>query len=258
MGLPLEGRKALVTGARRNIGRGIAQALADAGCDVGINDRVSDDEAATTLEAVREAGRQAGFFGADVASASEVADMVAAFVDRFGRIDILVNNAYAARNAPFLEIPESAWDHTIDVCLKGYFLCAQAAGRAMSRQQTGGAIVNISSVHARRAWPSDTCYGVAKAGILRLTESVAVELAEHGIRCNSILPGYMDTDRAFGTPPPARGSAPERLHRFIPTRRYGTPEDVGRAAVFLCSEQAATITGTHLSLDGGLLCTGVP
>ena len=146
----------------------------------------------------------------------------------------------------------------MDVCLKGFFLCSQAAAREMVKQGEGGSIVSTSSVHARRAWPTDTGYGVAKAGILRLTESMALDLGQYGIRCNAVMPGYMNTDHVFGTEAPAVGSAPEQLHPFIPTKREGTPEDIGRAVAFLCSPAAGNITGASLPVDGGLLATGVP
>ena len=254
----LEGKKALVTGARRSIGRGIAQALADAGCDVGINDVERDADAETTLDLVREAGRKAAYFDADISSTEAVNRMFEEFLDRFGRVDILVNNPYASQNRPFLEITEADWDRTLDVCLKGYFLCSQAAARNMAERGEGGSIVSISSVHAQAVWANDTCYGTAKAGILRLTMSMAYELAPLGIRCNAILPGYMDSEHAFGRPAPARGTAPDRLGGFISTGRYGTPEDIGRAVVFLCGPHAANINGVSLPVDGGLLLTGVP
>lgn len=256
--MQLAGEKALVTGARRNIGRGIAQALAQAGCDVGINDLERDKDAETTLRLIGEQGREAEFFKADVADSRQVEALFAAFRERFGRIDILVNNVYWAEHHAFLEISEQVWDRTLEVSLKSYFLCGQQAARAMVAQGGGGCIVNISSVHAHRVWPTDTCYGVAKAGIIRLTQSMAVDLGAHGIRCNAIQPGYMDTAQAFGAAPPARGSAPVRLHPFIPSQRYGTPEDIGRAVVFLCSPAGAEITGVSLPVDGGLLVTGVP
>ena len=121
----------------------------------------------------------------------------------------------------------------------------------MVAQGDGGAIVSTSSVHGRRAWKTDTAYGAAKAGVLRLTESMAVDLGEHGIRCNAILPGHMDTDHVFNTPPPAPGGGSKK----VPLRRPGTPEDIGRAAAFLCSPAAGCITGVSLPVDGGLLAT---
>jgi NAD(P)-dependent dehydrogenase (short-subunit alcohol dehydrogenase family) len=256
--MELAGRKALVTGARRSIGRAVAQALAQAGCDVGINDLERDADADQTLALIAGQGRAAEWFAADVSDAAQVEWMVADVRHRFGRIDILVNNAYWTAHYPFHEIPEEVWDRTLAVCLKGCFLCSQQAARAMIAQGDGGAIVHVSSVHAARVWPKDTCYGVAKAGIDRMTRNMAVDLGPHRIRCNAIQPGYVDTRRTFGEPAPEAGSAPPHLHPYIPLRRQATPEDIGRAVVFLCSPAAACITGAVLPLDGGLLATGVP
>jgi NAD(P)-dependent dehydrogenase (short-subunit alcohol dehydrogenase family) len=253
----LSGKKALVTGARRNIGRGIVQALAEAGCDVGFNDLEADQDVDETLRLVESAGRKTAFFEADISNASDVSGMIDEFVKRFGSIDILVNNPYYGEGRPFLDITEEIWDKTLDVCLKGFFLCSQTAAKEMVRQGTGGSIVSISSVHADRTWLNDTCYGTAKAAILRLTMSMACELAAHNIRCNAVLPGYMDTSHTFGSPAPEHGSAPEKTHGYIPTRRYGTPEDIGRAVTFLSSPHAANINGVALPVDGGLLTTGV-
>ncbi|MSR82095.1 MAG: SDR family oxidoreductase [Candidatus Latescibacteria bacterium] len=138
--------------------------------------------------------------------------MFAGFVEHFGGIDILVNNPFYARHQSFLGIDEEEFDRTLGVCLKGYFLCSQEAARRMVDQQRGGSIVSISSVHAQVVWATDTCYGVAKAAILRLNQSMAVELGKHQIRCNVILPGFMDTDHVFGelSPPfdPTLGPRP--------------------------------------------------
>lgn len=256
--MSLSGKKALVTGGRRRIGRGIVLALAEAGCDVGVNDIEQDADGEETLRLVREMGREAEFYAADISDSGQVQGMIEAFVTRFGRIDVLANNPYWSQNKPFLEIDEETWDRTLDVCLKGFFLCSQAAAREMVKQGEGGSIVSTSSVHARRAWPDDTGYGVAKAGILRLTESMALDLGQYGIRCNAVMPGYMDTNHVFGTEAPAVGSTSERLEPFIPIRRPGTPEDIGRAVAFLCSPAAGNITGVSLPVDGGLLATGVP
>jgi NAD(P)-dependent dehydrogenase (short-subunit alcohol dehydrogenase family) len=256
--MALSGKKALVTGAKRRIGRGIVLALAQAGCDVGINDLERDADAEETLSLVRAMGREAEFYPADISDSGQVNAMTTDFVKRFGRIDILVNNPYWSQNMPFLDIDETTWDRTMAVCLKGFFLCAQAAAREMVKQGQGGSIVSTSSVHAKRAWPNDAGYGVAKAGILRMTESMALDLGQYGIRCNAVMPGYMNTDHLFDTAAPSVGSAPEGRHAFIPLRRHGTPEDIGRAVAFLCSPAAGNITGASLPVDGGLLATGVP
>ncbi len=255
--MSLNGKKALVTGGRRNIGRGIALALAQAGCDVGINDLERDDDADKTLELIRGQGREADFFQANIADRAQVEAMFTAFTARFNRLDILINNPYAGSGAPFLEITEEDWDLTLDVCLKGFFLCSQQAARIMVQQGQGGSIVSTSSVHSRRAWPGDTAYGVAKAGVLRLTESMALDLGPHNIRCNAVLPGHMDLSRVFGAQAPSVGSAPDHLKANIPLQRRGTPEDIGRAVAFLCSPAAGNITGVSLPVDGGLLTTGV-
>ena len=256
----LKGKKALVTGGKRRIGRGIVLALAEAGCDVGVNDLELDADGEETLRLVRARGRQAEFYAADISDSAQVEAMFAAFLERFGRIDILANNPFGGTGQPFLELTEENWDANLDIGLKGFYLCSQQAARAMVKQGDGGCIVSTSSVHARRAWKADTAYGTAKAGILRLTQSMAVDLGEHGIRCNAIMPGYMDTDHVIGAPPPERGSIREELFDGVPLRRPGTPEDIGRAAAFLCSPAAGCITGVSLQVDGGLLAAspGVP
>lgn len=249
----LSGKKAFVTGGKRRIGRGIALALAEAGCDVGVNDLHHDEDGDRTLELIREMGREAEFFAGDISDSSVVSQMFTDFLDRFGRIDILVNNPFGGTGAHFLELTEENWDANLDIGLKGFYLCSQQAAKAMVAQGDGGAICSTSSVHGRRAWKTDAAYGSAKAGVIRLTESMAVDLGEHGIRCNAVLPGHMNTDHVFGDPPPAIGDLQEQHHSAVPLRRRGTPEDIGRAVAFLCSPAAGCITGVALPVDGGLL-----
>jgi NAD(P)-dependent dehydrogenase (short-subunit alcohol dehydrogenase family) len=252
----MEGKKALVTGGKRRIGRGIALALAEAGCDVGINDLERDDDAEETLEMIRALGRQTEFYAADISDTEQVQAMFAAFGERFGTIDALANNPYWSEGMPFLEITEEAWDRTIDVCVKGFFLCSQAAARRMIADGHGGSIASTSSVHAGAVWAGDTVYGVAKEAVIRLTRSMSVELGRYGIRANAVLPGYMDTDHVFGTAPPSAEVTDEHpKQRFTPTFRPGTPEDIGRAVAFLASPAGANITGVALPVDGGLLAT---
>jgi NAD(P)-dependent dehydrogenase (short-subunit alcohol dehydrogenase family) len=252
----LSGKKALVTGGKRRIGRGIALALAEAGCDVGINDLDRDADAEETLRLIEERGGEAAFFAASIADRLQVEDMFKSFTARFGRIDILVNNPFGGGGQEFLDITEENWDLNIDIGLKGFFLCSQQAARAMVEQGDGGCIVSTSSVHGPRAWKKDTCYGVAKAGVQRLTQSMAVDLGPHGIRCNAVLPGHMDTSHVFGQQAPALGSISESCFASVPLRRRGTPEDIGRAVSFLCSPAAGCITGALLPVDGGLLAAG--
>lgn len=254
--MSMAGKKALVTGGKRRIGRGIALALAEAGCDVGINDLERDGDADETLRLLGGMGRRAAFFAADIADAGQVQAMVDAFVAEFGTIDVLVNNPYWADHKPFLEIAESTWDRTLEVCVKGYFLCSQAAARVMVAHGHGGSIASISSVHADAVWSGDMVYGVAKAAVVRLTRSLAVELGRHGIRANAVLPGYMDTGHVFGAPPPAAKPTDDHPSQgYTPTFRPSTPEDIGRAVAFLASPAAGNINGVALPVDGGLLAT---
>ena len=249
----LDGRKALVTGGKRSIGRGIALALAEAGCQVGINDLEQDDDARETIRRIEAMGRKAAFYAADISDEAQVEAMMADFVSDFGTIDVLANNPYWSKNRPFLELEAHNWSRTMDVCVKGFFLCSQAAARVMVEHGHGGSIASIASVHAEAVWNEDCAYGVAKAAILRLTRSMATELGVHGIRANAVLPGFMDTDHEFGTTPPAPDSTNDAPRGTSALRRPSTPEDIGRAVAFLASPAAATITGVSLPVDGGLL-----
>jgi NAD(P)-dependent dehydrogenase (short-subunit alcohol dehydrogenase family) len=249
----MKGSKALVTGGRRSIGRGIALALADAGYDVGINDLEEDDDARETVRRIEAMGRRSVFYAADISNPSDVGEMMARFVADFGTIDALANNPYWSTNRPFLELEADNWSRTMDVCVKGFFLCSQAAAQVMVDDGHGGSITSIASVHASIVWAEDCAYGVAKAAILRLTRSMAVELGVHGIRANSVLPGFMETSHEFGANPPIPDVTNAAPRGTTPLGRPSTPEDIGRAVAFLASDAAAMITGVALPVDGGLL-----
>lgn len=255
----LEGKKALVTGSRRGIGRAITVALAKEGCDVGVNDYEIDDAARETAAAIEAVGRRALLLEGSHADSGAVKSMMSRFLETFGRIDILVNNAASWKMAPFLEIEEADWDTYLGTTLKGVFLCSQAAAKEMAKSG-GGSIVSISSVHAYRAWPDDTVYGIAKAGVVRMTQSMALDLADHGIRCNAIAPGYIDSRLL----PPDRESErghpdyEEPVRDLVPSRRIGVPDDIAGAVVYLCSPLASYVNGVCLTVDGGFLVQGTP
>jgi len=252
-------RVALVTGSRRGIGRAIALALARDGYDIVVNDYDIDANAEKTATDIRAAGREALLIEADLADPGAIKTLFQKITADFGRIDVLVNNAATWSWDDFMEIEENAWDKMVSVDLKAPFLCSQEAARQMIAQQSGGAIINISSVHRIRCWPQDTVYGICKAGIVRLTESMAFELGPHGIRVNAIAPGYIDSRVPdLSEPPIGQPSYAEPVIPWTPLRRIGLPEDIAEAAAFLVSERASFITGQCLTVDGGFLLGGTP
>ena len=256
----LEGKKALVTGSRRGIGRGIAVMLAKEGADVGINDVERDQAAEDTMAMVRAEGRRASWHLADIASSADVDRMLGEFVEQHGRIDILVNNAVSSIKKPFLEIAEEDWDFEVGNALKGYFLCSQRAARQMVRQGDGGRIVSISSVHAFRAFPNDTVYGVCKAGLIRMAQSMAVDLAGHNITSNCVAPGYIDSRLLTPEEEHLRGGPGyvDHAKESIPSRRGGVPNDIAGAVLFLCSDLGDYVNGECITVDGGFLSGGAP
>ena len=256
----LKDKKALITGSRRGIGRGIAKLFASEGADVGINDIERDRDAEETMEMVRAEGRAVSWHLADIADSRQVNGMFDEFLSEHGRIDILVNNAVSSTNYSFLEITEDDWDHLVGNALKGYFLCSQRAAREMAAQGQGGRVVSISSVHAFRAWPGDLVYGVCKAGLVRMAKSMAVDLAGRGIAFNCVAPGYIDSrslppeDEHLRAGPAYLGEAMER----IPSRRGGFPHDIARAVLFLSSDLGDYVNGECITVDGGFLAGGTP
>ncbi len=257
-------RVAVVTGSRRGIGRGIALALATEGYDLVIHDYELDANAEQTAEEIRALGQQALLVKADLGESTAVHSLVEESVAHYGRIDVLVNNAATWAHEPFLEIQEKSWDRVVNVDLKAPYLLGQLVAQQMIAQPRiegfgVGAMVNISSVHRVRVWQNDTVYGIVKAGIMRLTESMAYELGPHGIRVNAIAPGYIDSrvpdpnDTPIGQP-----SYAEPVIPVTPLRRIGVPQDIADAAAFLLSERASFVTGQCLTVDGGFLLGGTP
>jgi NAD(P)-dependent dehydrogenase (short-subunit alcohol dehydrogenase family) len=242
-----DGKVALVTGAAQGIGLAIVKQFLAAGARVVLNDRTPDRVAA----AIRRLGAQPNLFAAaaDVVHRAEVEAMVASAADKFGRLDIVVNNAGLYPVTPVLDMSEAEWDTVLDVNLKGTFLVSQAAARRMVRQGSGGAIVNIASGSHKIARIGCAHYCASKAGVVMLTQVLAMELAPHRIRVNAVAPGLIEV------PEPLTPSAPDYVAAtlaVIPAGRLGTPDDIAHAVLMLSDAEADYITGALLAVDGGL------
>lgn len=253
----LSGQKALVTGANSGIGRGIALALGNAGADVAVN-YITDPEAADeVVKEIEKNGSQAFAIKADVSREDQVKKMFAILLDRFGTLDILINNAGIQRDAPVDELTLQQWQQVIDVNLTGPFLCAREAIREFKRKGVvadiscaAGKIICISSVHEVIPWAGHVNYAASKGGVNMMMQSIAQEVAPYRIRVNNISPGAIRTPinrDAWNTP-----EALASLKTLIPYNRIGDVDDIGRATVWLASDQADYITGTSLYIDGGM------
>jgi NAD(P)-dependent dehydrogenase (short-subunit alcohol dehydrogenase family) len=249
--LPLEGRTAIVTGAKRGIGRSVALALADAGADVAICGRDLEDGALLAVaEEIRGLGRRSVAVQADTSKKADVERMVESVMSEFGKIDVLVNNAgIILWETNIVDLQEEDWDRIMDTNLKGNFLCAQAVAREMIAAKSG-AIINITSMGATRAKRGAGPYNCSKAGARILTKVLALELAPHNVRVNAIAPGWVRTDmnKAYR----ANEEIEATMARRVPLGRLSEPEDVGDVAVFLASDRANYITGQEITVDGGL------
>jgi glucose 1-dehydrogenase len=247
--MKLTDRVALVTGASRGIGRGCALELARAGADVVVNYRSHADEADAVVQEIRGIGRRAISYGADVGDRAAVDGMVAAALAEFGRIDILVNNAAYSIRKPFIDYTEAEFAEVLQVAMWSVFHCSQAVARHMVERGGGGKILVISSIHAFIPFPNSSPYNTAKAGINHMAYTLAGELAPHRINVNVIEPGWTDT------PGERRYYSEEQLRAAglqLPWGRLGHPEEIGKAAVFLASDDADYITGANLRVDGGI------
>ncbi|MES1243720.1 MAG: 2-dehydro-3-deoxy-D-gluconate 5-dehydrogenase KduD [Acidobacteriota bacterium] len=244
----LDGRTAIVTGASRGLGQGIAVGLAEAGADVALVHRSDGSETQERIEAL---GRRCVIIRADLSDRSSVATIVAETIEKLGGIDILVNNAGIIRRAPLLEFTERDWDDVMDVNIRALFLLSQAVARVMIEQGRGGRIVNVASMLSFQGGILVPSYTASKSAVLGLTRLLANELAPHGINVNAIAPGYMITDN---TKPlredPVRSKA---ILDRIPAGRWGSPEDLQGAAVFLASAAAQYMHGYTIAVDGGWL-----
>lgn len=243
----LSGKRALVTGASRGIGRAVALRLAAEGASVALNYRAGREEAEAVAAEIAAAGGSAAVLQGDVSVAEEAEALVGAAEAALGGLDILVNNAGATRDNLLMRLSEEDWDAALNTNLKGAFLCAKAAIRPMLRQRFGR-IVNMSSVVALTGNPGQANYAAAKAGLIGFTRTVAREVASRGVTVNALAPGFIETQMIESIPDDLRARILER----IPLGRFGAPDDVAGCVAFLCGDDGAYITGQTISIDGGL------
>ena len=244
----LAGRWALVTGGGRGIGRGCALALARNGANILLNDRPDSPDIENTANEIRELGRDCHPVEANVFERSACEQLVATCVDLAGQIDILISNPASSQRQGFLEHDPESFERTIHGTLVAGFHISQLVARQMVKRGQGGKIIFISSVHSTIPTARCTAYNAAKAGLNHMATTIAVELCDHRINVNVIEPGWIETPAehtTFGT------DLIRREEKKLPWGRVGQPEDIGKAAVFLSSDEADYITGTALRVDGG-------
>ena len=248
----LKGKVAIITGARRGMGRTHSLVLAKAGAKVVVSD-ISQEDCEEVVDEIKKQGGQGLAIKCDVSKKEEVEEMIKKTVEEFGKIDILVNNAGIAQFKPFLELIEEDWDRTIDINLKGYFLCAQVAAKEMVKQKSG-VIINIASVAMGQVgvgFPTLAHYCASKAGIVAMTETLASELAPFNIRVNAIAPGAIETPMI--DPMKQDPKIMEAMLARVPMHRVGKPEEVSNLVLFLASDESSYMTGSTIVIDGGWL-----
>jgi 3-oxoacyl-[acyl-carrier protein] reductase len=245
--LGLEKKKALVTGSGRGIGKAIALRLAEAGCDIGVCD-VDLAAAEATAAEIKALGCASCALKADVSKEAEVEAMFKAFLDAFGTIDVLVNNAGITRDTLLIRMKEADWDLVLDINLKSVFLCCKEAARIMMRARSGR-IINIASVVGINGNAGQVNYSASKAGIIGLTRTLAKELAGRSVLINAVAPGLIKTPMTDRLSDADR----DRLINDVPLKHMGMPDDVANAVLFLASSLAGYVTGDVLVVDGGLV-----
>lgn len=248
----LEGRVALVTGASSGLGAHFAALLARSGARVVLAAR-RIESCQLLAETIHSAGGIASALRMDVADAASVGAAMAEIDTRFGRLDLLVNNAGIAATAPALDLAEADWDAVMNTNLKGAFLCAQAAATLM-RREGGGAIVNVASILGARVASQVSAYAASKAGLVQLTRALALEWARYGIRVNALSPGYIETEM---TRDALAGPAGEALVKRIPQRRLGQMADLDGPLLLLCSDASRYMSGAEIVVDGGHLVSSL-
>jgi len=245
--MQLKDKVALVTGGARGIGKAIAMALARAGADIAVAD-VNLEEAQKTAAEIEGLGRRSMAISVDVTDYALVEEAVNKILDKFSKLDILINNAGITKDNLLLRMGQQEWDAVLNVNLKGSFNCLKAVSRPMVKQRSGK-IVNIASIIGIIGNPGQANYSASKAGLIALTKTAAKELASRNINVNAIAPGFIQTDMT------AKLSAElqQKMKEAIPLDKFGTPDDVAAACLFLASEDSAYITGQTIVVDGGMV-----
>lgn len=242
----LADKVAIVTGASRGIGRAVALALATEGAQVAVNYASSATAAEQVVAEINGSGGQAIALQADVSQPEQVESLVKAVMDKWGRVDVLVNNAGITRDTLLLRMNLEDWQAVVDLNLTGVFLCTRAVSKIMLKQRSGR-IINITSVAAQMGNPGQANYSAAKAGVIGFTKTVAKELSSRGITVNAVAPGFISTDMTSDL-------KSEEILKFIPLGRYGQPEEVAGMIRFLAADPAASyITGQVFNVDGGMV-----
>jgi NAD(P)-dependent dehydrogenase (short-subunit alcohol dehydrogenase family) len=247
--LRLQGKRALVTGAARGIGRGIAEVFADEGADVAVNDFENISKAEEVVLAITAKGRRAIAVKGDVAKRADVEPMIEKTWKELGPIDILVNNAGIETIVPFLELSDEQWTRLVDVNLRGAWLCSQVLCRRVVAEGRKASIVNIGSIQAAKVLPGRTHYAPSKLGLEALTRNMSAEMTPQGIRVNCVHPGLIDTPMTEWVM-----KNPEILPSVlaqISLGRAGEPREIGKVAAFLASDDASYVTGQSIFVDGG-------
>ena len=244
----LTGKTAIITGASRGIGAEIAKRFAEAGARIVVNYSGSQQKAEAVVESIKQNGGEAIAVKANVADSEAVKAMVDEAMSAFGSVDILVNNAGITRDNLMMRMKDDEWDDVINTNLKGVFVCTKAVTRQMMKQRSGR-IVNIASIVGVMGNAGQANYVASKAGVIGLTKTTARELASRGITANAVAPGFITTDMTDGL----NEDIQKTMMAQIPLGRFGKPEEVAKAALFLASDEASYMTGQTLHLDGGMV-----
>lgn len=244
----LKGKTAIITGSGRGIGKAIAMKLASYGANIVINDIPSSDYAEATCEEIKTMGVESIVIKGDVRNTNDVKTLIDTTIEKFGTIDIFVNNAGVTRDGLMLRMSEDDWDLVLDINLKGAFNCIKAVARPMMKQRSG-AIVNIASVVGEMGNVGQANYSASKGGLIALTKTTAKEFASRGIRCNAVAPGFIASDMTDKLSDEVK----KQYFAAIPLGKFGQTDQIADVVAFLSSDMSSYVTGQVVNVDGGLL-----